>query len=452
MRKAFFLSAFIISIFALIIYILFLYYHNSRPNIIVIVLDATRPDHLSCYGYNNIRTPNIDNIARKGIKFTNALSTSCWTVPAISSLFTSLYPISHGCHAEHLYLQERNLTLAEILRQAGYFTAGFISNGWLHSRFGFNQGFQLYDDKVNEANKIERNAINTNKAIKAQLRNGVKKPFFLFVHYIEPHIPYFSHPSNQLSTPEEENIIKESLSRQMKLGQGPSPELINLYDGEIAFLDYHIGELLKFLNEKDMLKNTIIILTADHGEFLGEHDLLTHCFALYDQVLKVPLIISYPTAFPQNETCHQLVSINDILPTILDACGIKFDGEIAGKSLLGLVFHKEKIHHKYLFAEYYRDSSVIKYDKKYYRRLKAIISNDGWKLIFSPEDAKVELYNRNIDPWEQTNLAEINKEKKAQLLLSLDRWMANTKSQHLQEPVELEESIKKKLKALGYLN
>ena len=263
----------------------------GRPwNVLLVTFDTTRADHIGCYGNERIQTPTLDGLAKDGVRFARALSAVPITEPSHSTIITGRYPIAHGVRDNGLFvLGDDQLTLAEILKSHGYDTAAAIGAYPLLSRFGLNQGFDLYDDHLTgiyedwrgertvpkqELFFDERRAAQVNEAILPWLEEHAKtgdgKPFFAWVHYFDAHQPFDPAP--------------------------PYDQLYadDLYDGEIAYADSRLGFLLDRLKQLGELDRTLVVMTADHGEGLGEHDELTHAILAYDSTLHVPLIIRPP--------------------------------------------------------------------------------------------------------------------------------------------------------------
>ncbi len=295
---------------------------RNRPNVLFITVDTLRSDHLGCYGYDRIKTPNIDGLAERGTLFKNAISQVPLTLPSHSSIFTSTYPQFHNVRDNGRHrLDQSAVTLAEIMQEKAYATAAFVSAFVLDSRFKLDQGFETYDDRLEEGVRKrtlelldeERTAGEVTAAAIKWLRDNKDKRFFLWVHYFDPHDIY-NPPSPY------REIYKD-----------------NLYDGEIAFTDEHIGVLLSALRELEVDEKTFIVFTSDHGEGLGEHDEPAHSVFVYDTTLKVPLILSYPGLIPQGKVIEEQVRLVDIMPTVLDFLHVEKNSEVQGTSLIRLI-------------------------------------------------------------------------------------------------------------------
>src|SRR5215470_2940254 len=250
------------------------------PNVVVISIDTLRPDHLGCYGYKQIRTPNIDALAADGTRFERAYTSVPVTLPSHTMIFTGTYPIYSGMHDFAANkLSPTQPTLASVLKDHGYLTGAVVASAVLDSRFGLNRGFDFYYDhfdfsRLDESNmdEMERPGNVVADVTLDWLGKNYQKKFFLWMHLYDPHYPY--RPPAPYS--------EEYKDRP--------------YDGEIAFADAQVGRLIRFLKSRGLYRNTLIILSGDHGESLGEHGEKTHGFFIYNATLRVPLIIHLPAA------------------------------------------------------------------------------------------------------------------------------------------------------------
>src|SRR5215472_8927807 len=251
---------------------------HADINVVVITIDTLRADHLGCYGYKQIHTPNIDGLAAESFRLERAYTPVPVTLPAHTAIFTGTYPTLSGMHDfSGNKLSGRQSTLASVLKQQGYVTGAVIGSAVLDSRFGLNQGFDFYYDhfdfnRLQESNleEMERPGnVVADVALDWLTRNSQSK-FFLWMHLYDPHYPYRP---------------PAPYSEQYK----DRP-----YDGEIAFADVQVGRLVSFLKAKGLYHNTLIVLTGDHGESLGEHGERTHGFFIYNATLHVPVLIHLP--------------------------------------------------------------------------------------------------------------------------------------------------------------
>jgi arylsulfatase A-like enzyme/Tfp pilus assembly protein PilF len=285
-------------------------------NVLLITSDTTRADHVGCYGNRGVATPVIDGLARHGTLCATTVTPSPATLPAHASLLTGRYPHRHGARANGTFrLEDRITTLAERLREVGYRTAAMISAFVLDSRFGLHQGFDVYDDDLTKGIKHsphmfrERPAELTNQRVTGWLRETGHEPFFLWVHYFDPHAVY---------------LPPEPFRTQYR----HTP-----YDGEIAYVDSQVGALMEQLEELGIRDKTLVIFTSDHGEGLGEHGEQTHSLLIYDSTLHVPLIFNAPSRLPRGKVIHRQTCLVDVVPTVLALLGEEVPDDLDGVSL-----------------------------------------------------------------------------------------------------------------------
>ncbi|REK09462.1 MAG: tetratricopeptide repeat protein [Planctomycetota bacterium] len=285
-------------------------------NVLIITTDTTRADHLGCYGNRGIETPVLDKLAREGILCSNAITPSPSTLPAHSSLMTGLYPYHHGARSNGTFhLVDDVTTLAERLQAAGYRTGAAVSAFVLDSRFGLDQGFDDYNDDLTRGMKYsphmfrKRAAELTNEPVAKWLRENGSEPFFLWVHYFDPHAVYL--PPEPFRS---------------RYADDP-------YDGEIAYADSQIGALLAQLEDLGVRDKTLVVYTSDHGEGLGEHGEFTHSLLIYDGTLRVPLIFHAPSGLPQGKVLDRQTCLIDVAPTVLSLLGLDVPDEFDGLDL-----------------------------------------------------------------------------------------------------------------------
>ncbi len=291
-------------------------------NVVLVTLDTVRGDRLGTYGHALAETPHFDSLVERGVRFDVAVTTSPTTLPAHSSLMTGLYPPRHGVRDNGIFrLGAEQVTLAERLHQAGYETAAFVGCFVLDARYGLSQGFDTYDFQVDEKgvqpsnfdfNQRSADAVTDEAARWLRIRASEKRtaPFFLWVHYFDAHVPYQS-----------------PLGSEARFADRP-------YDAEIAFIDREFGRLLDELGRTGVRARTLIVVVADHGEGLREHDESTHGLFLYDSTLRIPFLISGDGLFDGAHRVSDLpVSLVDVRPTIEDLLGLPADSGMDGVSL-----------------------------------------------------------------------------------------------------------------------
>jgi arylsulfatase A-like enzyme/Flp pilus assembly protein TadD len=350
---------------------------REAHNVVVVTIDTLRPDHLACYGYDRIKTPNIDQLARTGIRFANAMTPVPITLPAHTALMTGQYPMATGMHDfSGNVLASGTMTLARVLQGHGYSTAAFIGSAALDSRFGLNQGFDTYYDHFNlghsreiHLDEIERRGNQVVDQALKWLESHPQKPFFIWVHLYDPHAPY--------DPPEPYARLYRN----------------HPYDGEIAFADAQVGRLFDYLKRQHLYENSIVILASDHGESLGEHGEKTHGFFIYNATLHVALIMKVPGDPPR--VVQQGVSLVDVMPTILQSLEIPRPASIQGQSLLGLIMGRQSGSAPGQYAENY--APLIHFG---WNRLLSF----EWRGMKYIETTRPELYDLKTDPLELHNL------------------------------------------------
>jgi choline-sulfatase len=411
---------------------------GRRFNVLFIIVDTLRADHLGCYGNNGVRTPYIDDLASQGARFSTVVTAAPVTAPSVTSLLTGTFPVFHGVRDNELFCLNPDLpTLASLFRRAGYATAGFVGSVVLDRRYGFGQGFDHYDDDMSgelriydqgyipqkdELQGTQRRAEDVTEVALRWLRvHGKEKPFLCFVHYFDPHDPYDPPPPfNQ--------------------EYAASP-----YDGEIAYADAQIGVLLKGIRDLGVEDKTLVVLTADHGEGLGEHGERTHGFFLYDSTILVPLIFRLHGVIPSGGTFQSQARTVDVMPTILDLAGVTLPETAQGASLAGGLTGRKTLEDRDAYVETFH--TLYSYN---WHELQAIKTR-RWKYVRAPEP---ELYDLHSDAGERENLAGADPETTSRMERSLEsleeRLEAGaapfraTRSEHDEEMVD-------KMRALGYL-
>ncbi len=428
-------------------------------NILLITIDALRPDHLTCYGYKRNTSPRIDEIAKEGILFTQAISQGSRTWPFLTSLITSAYQSTHQVYFENQLLSYSISTLPEILKRKGYYT-GFISGHgslWSGKESGFKRGFDTCEDFGANADKISHKAI-------GWIKENKDKKFFLWLHYFDPHGPYmppqpyktryvndglYKHNKHIPISPDD---AVDRHSRKKAIGKGEIPAYVaedNItdidyyiaqYDGEINFTDEQIGILLDLVKELGLIKNTLIIITADHGEYLGDHGFYFMHGGLYDTIIKIPLIMKCKGIFPHGKIIDQQISSIDIMPTILSAVKIKVDIKMDGVSLLPVICGRY-YNRPYAFGEFMNPQGVFTRS----------IRNKNWKLIFDVVKNTYELYDLKKDPRELTNLINTRINEFKFLKSELEKWAHTYKHNMVTSIGQLDEQTKNRLMSLGYV-
>jgi arylsulfatase A-like enzyme/Tfp pilus assembly protein PilF len=394
-------------------------------NVVLITIDTLRADHVGCYGYKQIKTPSIDSLAADGTRFDHAFAVVPVTLPSHSTMLTGTYPMLSGMHDfSGNKLSPQQPTLATVLRQAGYATGAVIGSAVLDSRFGLNQGFDFYYDhfdfsRLDEANldEMERPGNLVADLALNWLAENWQKKFFLWMHLYDPHYPY----------------------------RPPEPYaheyVTHPYDGEIAFADAQVGRLLRFLKEKDRYHNTLILLSGDHGESLGEHGEKTHGFFVYNATMHVPLIIRLP-AKGAARTVSDPVSLVDLMPTVLAALGLEIPAQVQGRSLLPELRGDNSGRPRELYGETFLPRLHFNWSE-----LRAA-ENANYHFIDAP---RPELYDLTKDPGELHNLFSekkaVSEEMHSKLRALIREYSAG---KEMAEKTGLDPALMERLKSLGY--
>ncbi|MCP2520150.1 sulfatase [Candidatus Aminicenantes bacterium AC-335-K20] len=442
---------------------------DNYKNVILISVDTLRADHLGCYGYKRNTSPNIDKLAEEGVLFLNSFAPSPWTLPSHISLMTSLNNFNHGVYYEDQKLKTSILTLAQILRNNGYFCSAFTGGGLVSGIYGFYRGFDSYREDVGAVFHRD-SAERVYKAVYYWLNSNKDKKFFLFLHTYQPHDPYFSpYPYNMTYLSENAKWryinLKGYLGGNSGIYKSLLPEerqnIIDLYDGEIKYVDdCLIKPLINILKKFNLYDRTLIIFMSDHGEEFFEHGGWEHGHALYNESIKVPLIIKFPFSKFKGKRIKKIARLIDIMPTILDELGLEYpEKKIDGKSLISLIQGREKGERQFVCEV---GKNILEL-----RNPRRISINKGiHKIILSeeyePEDLnfyiypppnmeRVEIFNLETDVMEKNNLAKKNARLLDELLKEL-RSVYLLKAPGDVEKIKIGEDLKKQLKALGYIN
>ena len=460
----------------------------DRPNIVLVVFDTVRADHTSVHAYERDTTPNLRALAKQASLYTRAIAVSDMTLPAHASMFTGIVPTKHGAHWDppsHPYgrpLDEKFTTLAEILSDEGYSTLAAVANYLFVNRFyGMDQGFEFFDaqerisvshstktfllrysacrclDLLIPSARLYRSMVTAQQINETALdflsvaaeRN---RPFFLFVNYMDAHIPYlppepfdslYPGKDTQLPFPKFRKLKGKVLQNEHAITKEQYHGLVSQYDGGIAYADFHFGRLIAQLKELALYDNSLLIVTSDHGEAFGERSLLEHPVSTYQSQIHVPLIIKYPND-NQNLVTNRLVSQVDLFPTILDVAGIDIPDNIDGKSLL----LPEKESPAAVFSEFYKSTCFLEAYKNLPDRERAILS--GSHKVITSTSGKLECYDLSTDPGEQHSLDISGNPQCSALLTRLEQWIENQPRLE-SRPVEMDRKTLDRLRSLGYI-
>lgn len=457
---------------------------HTRPNILLIVMDAARAKNLSCYGYLRPTTPHLDRFAEQCVVYEQAIATAGWSLPSHASIFTGLYPSRHGAHDQHKFLSPDHPTMAELLRARGYRTLAFCQNQYVGSATDLDRGFEWFNRDAGRAPRPVRRIVKwigdglahmldqqdsgawlIHRQIAAALRAGRTdpRPFFIFINYLEPHMPYRSPRSFARHLP---SGVTRRQSKQVNVDPWKymlRPDLMNerdfeivrgLHDNALSYVDARIAELIGWLKQSSILDRTLVLILSDHGENFGEHGLMGHGYCLYDTILHIPLIVHYPkgTARP-GRVSHQVQTV-DLLPTILAMLG-----DISSETYRSLQGHDllSSARHPFTIAEQanpdprpfnkrFPGADISRFDRALY-----MLRTDHHKYIWDSK-GQHELYDLASDPAEERNIVG----ERGDIAADLDRQLAGWRNSfQAAAPAdgapEFDEEVVERLRALGYL-
>jgi len=401
-------------------------------NVLLVSFDTTRADHMACYGHPRAMTPNVDRLAAAGTRFDRAYASVPVTLPSHSTIMTGTYPMFHGVRDNGIFvLADRNLTLAEILADAGYQTAAAVGSFPLTAKFGIDQGFDHFDDRVGQRAENflgEREAPRTrlyfderpaglvNEAILPWIREHRDEPFFAWAHYFDPHQPFEPPP------PYDQLFASEP------------------YLGEIAYADECLGVLLDELEALGVADRTIVVLVSDHGEGLGDHNELTHSILAYNSTLRVPMVVKIPGG--SQRVVESRVGTVDIVPTVLDLLAIELPEEVQGTSRASDLRETGATPPGALYAETLSPRLAHGWGE-----LRALYDGD-LKFIFGP---RPELFDIADDPQEHRNLVDSRPEDVEMMRAALEEFIEQNRADDIEAAVEMDEETREQLAALGYV-
>lgn len=429
-------------------------------NVILIIIDTVRRDHVSCYGYERETTPNIDALAEDGVRFDNAVSACPWTLPSIASILTGQNPSTHqaGIHLDPYTMTDRRLStmrdtvisISEVFQQRGYSTVGFFENPFVDPGFGLNRGFDIYDFapgdnlRIRRADKVAAAAMNY-----IENRGKTSQGFFMVLHFFDPHLAYdppvefmapYTYGYKGDMKPPFDPEIKALRSGKESLSVKDREFIIGLYDGEIAFVDSSAGKFLYYLKQKNLYDTSLIIVTSDHGEEFWDHGGFEHGHTLHRELVDVPLIMKFPGS--QNSGMHvqERLSLTDLFPSIVDYMGWSVPFQTDGHSFIpiaGTIDVKPK--------------SIIAENLHYGPQQQCLYKGD-YKMILN-QYGKIQVYNLKNDPLETENVFGKEKDLPEEIHGQI-KYMAEQIEEMLKEPkqaAEIDKETKEKLRSLGYI-
>jgi arylsulfatase A-like enzyme len=441
---------------------------RGPPNLVILALDTFRADHVGTLGSDWVRTPALDRFATEAIVFEDCASTSTWTLPAFASMFTGLLPSEHRTlGGTRSVLPDSMITLAERLRARGFATTAFVAVDYLNQPFGLERGF---DDLRSYSDWLVNGRLRASEPeLLRALKDPPDRPWFLLSHYFDAHDPYeppdefdrMYYEGDPSQVPEDPaRRIDVIYSDRNRIGQDPRRRYrwlegiedleypVRQYAGGISYVDNHVGTALDSLRSTGLLDRSIVVVVADHGEHMTEHDVyFTHRLP-YAECLQVPLMIRLPEAREGGRRISTPVSLVDVLPTLLELLGLESTDPMSGRSLTGLM-QGEQMEPRLLFAEYGADEEG--WAKS--------VWDAHWRYteIFLDGALTTELFDRQTDPAEETNLASERPDLIAVYAAALDARFG-TERRLVQDPdsdpgaVDLDPELIERLRALGYVD
>lgn len=440
----------------------------ARPSVLLLSIDTLRADHLGCYGGTRVATPNIDRIAAEGALFENAACPMPMTRPSLSTVHTSLHPREHGVVNNGVSLAPDAVTLAEVLAGAGYATAAFTPVRLLDEASGLAQGFATYD--APDAHHVPADRV-APQALDWLAARDPAQPFFVWLHLFDPHLPY-APPAQYVQGEGVSEVSWRSLLATANANDGDVPasvleRALELYAGEVAYVDHWVGAVLAQLEALGVLDDTIVVFTADHGECFDHGIFFEHADCLYDGAAKVPLLVRYPTRVAPGTRVAEQVEHLDVAPTILALAGVAAPPEFRGRALLPDPPRAPGAFAPEAFAliehPLYQDRNAAERSRKQERirsvagmptreivtdRPSSAVRGSTWKLI--TDGPASELYDLPEDPAEAHDLASAKPEVTGELRRVLEAKQA----QHplrLREDGNVNPRLRETLKALGYV-
>ncbi|MEM1451444.1 MAG: sulfatase [Planctomycetota bacterium] len=413
-----------------------------RPNVVLVVVDTLRRDHLSAYDYERDTSPALRALAEESVRYDAAVAQAPWTTPSIASLLTSRYPRALGIRGEKTALSDGEVMLAEALQGAGYDTAAVISHSFLGSGWNFDQGFEVFDEE-----NVQGHAAVTSQGVTDEALRQIERlaaaddPYFLFVHYFDPHAAYVEHDPFPFGGRDgyDGRIRSGMLFRELRqiedeVDASDTDELRRLYDSEIAFTDSHLARLFDALRGTGAWDDTIVVVTADHGEEFLDHGQLGHAKSLYEELVGVPLIVKpHASAAVAPGVVTETVALLDVMPTVLALTNVP-----AVRGLEGEPLFPAPPEGRSLFTETARANNwAATYDGR-------------WKLVARGRN-NASLFDLESDPGEQNDVAAEHPDVVERLVATVQTWRAEQKEKARSgAAVELDAAQRQRIENLGY--
>jgi len=459
---------------------------DLSPNVIIVSIDTLRKDHLSCYGYEGCQTPNIDEFSQKCVVFENCIAPAPHTVPSMASLLTGVYPMVHGSRfLPSIPINDDIQTLSQILKLYGYHTELYTANPLMDVARGFNRGFDFYQswtftgdlsyylpqrvfvilNRMLLFERIETRVkyFDTTEWLRGKVASRLERlnnysPFFLWFHFLDPHAAY-TPPQDFIPANEDEQRRLSSIKFKLEEDKYPRSEvsdIVKLYDGEVQYVDDALGDLFRRMEDLGIFDDTIVVLTADHGEEFWEHGGFGHGHCLYPEVVRIPLMIYLPPSL--GSVCghiYDYVSLVDIAPTILEYLGLPSSKGMGGKSLSALIESVNK-HHSLddgSLSSYSIFNELAQYPHK--PSVKKSIYEDNYHLVYDFTLGEKELYDLDGDPGELVDISAEDEDTTGRLYAELMEWYEGNlqiaEKLAPQKEMEMGEEEKEMMRGMGYV-
>lgn len=417
-------------------------------NLIIIAVDAARPDHFSSFGYEMETTPRADEFFESSVLFTRAYAEAPNTKASIASLFTSQFPDTHGSVGVAMPFSEEPVTLAEVMKSQGYMTVAYSGNPYLAKWFGFDRGFDEFHEIFREVDlePNEPGGVPAELVLEAAvpwLREHVDQKFFIYFHFFQPHAPY-----------DPPSPFRYQFMR-------PPDYLMGLYDGNLAYMDHHLGQLLDEIENLGLADNSIIVFMSDHGEAFGEHGRLGHTTTVFEEMIGVPLAFRLPPACgatPQRRS--EVIGLTEVMPTLLDLYGLRAPEGMQGRSRLGLLAGEAESAPAIAVSRAMGMDPSGGVDKP--EEVRYALTGDRYTLILGNCGNRVALFDRENDPGQQENIAADNPEIVSELHRQFEEWAETQRGRPVVLPggrafvsgepvIAMDEQLDRQLRALGYV-
>ena len=425
-------------------------------NLIIILPDAARADHFGSFGYSRETTPRADELFAESVVFTQAYCTAPTTKPSVASLFTSQFPDTHGAVGVHTPVLADCAALPEVMRDHGYVTAGFSANPFLARRFGFGRGFDEFHEVFTQANlqPSQMGFVPAGLVVSAfeeWLEDHAQDRFFAYLHLLQPHMPYTPPPP-----------FSDMFGSNGSAAKSPRAEVREAaYDGNLSYADDAVGQVLDAISRRHLEEQSVIVLLSDHGEAFKEHGHWAHNTTVYQEMIYVPLAFRFPSRCGVTPgTRSEIICLTDVMPTLIDIFDFPMPGTMQGRSRAHLLAGGEDSDPSYAVTRsrgFDRTGGPMRPEQVSYA-----LTAPRYTLSLSKQGQSVELYDRESDPGEESNIAADLPEIVAELHQQFEAWAATQRGLPIvleggrfylsdSSGVELDERTRRHLKALGYL-